>query len=194
MSRLSLGDLRWAAHAAGLAALVWMTVDFALHSGDYAANRLLMLRSGAFGLILLVASFACSPLARLTGVADIVRMRRALGLYAFGFAALHLLVYLWLDNDFALALVLRDLDERRAMAIGLAAFALLIPLAMTSTKGWQRRLGRRWRSLHRLIYVALPLSIWHYFWLDRDFIAAPLTAAFGVAILFVLRLSNRRQA
>ena len=194
MSRLSSVDLRLAAHAAGLAALAWMSADFVLHFGDYAPNRTLMLRSGAVGLILLVASFACSPLARLTGVADIMRMRRAFGLYAFGFAGLHLFVYLWLDNDFALDLVLRDLDERRAMAIGLAAFSLLIPLAITSTKGWQRRLGRSWRSVHRLIYIALPLSVWHYLWLDRDFLTAPLIAAVAVAILFALRLAHRRQA
>lgn len=153
-----------------------------------------MLRSGAVGLVLLLASFACSPVARLTGRTDVVRMRRALGFYAFGFVGLHLLVYLWLDNDFALELVLRDLDERRAMAIGLAAFALLTPLAITSTKAWQRRLGKSWRSLHRLIYIALPLSVWHYLWLDRDFITAPLIVAGGVAILFALRLSHRRQA
>lgn len=192
MSRRSFVDLRLAAHAAALAALLWMLAEFALHFGDYAANRALMLRSGAAALILLVASFACSPASRLTGIADITRMRRALGLYAFGFAGLHLLVYLWLDNDFSMDLVLRDLDERRAMAIGLAAFALLVPLAITSTKGWQRRLGRSWRTVHRLIYVALPLSVWHFLWLDRDFLAVPLISAGAVAILFALRLAHRR--
>ena len=65
-------------------------------------------------------------------------------------------------------LILRDIGERRAMSVGLLAFALLIPLALTSTNGWQKRLGRRWKVLHRLVYFAVPLSILHYFWLERD--------------------------
>lgn len=186
-----LNGFRAAAHAAGLLPLAWMLLDFTLHFGDYAANRNLMLRAGSVGLILLVASFACSPLARVLRRPQLTQMRRALGLYGFAFVCIHLLVYLWLDNDFVLELVLRDLDERRAMAIGMAAFAALLPLALTSTAGWQRRLGRRWRLLHKLIFVALPLSVWHYLWLDRDFITVPLAFGAVVLALFVLRLVRR---
>ena len=74
------------------------------------------------------------------------------------------------------------------MPIGIAAFLLLIPLAFTSTRGWQRRLGRRWVSLHRLVYLVLPLSVWHYLWLDRDFITWPIIYAVIVAILLIIRL------
>jgi methionine sulfoxide reductase heme-binding subunit len=190
---IRLSGLRAAAHAAGVLPLAWMLLDFALHFGDYAANRNLMLRAGSVGLILLVASFACSPLARVLRQPQLTRIRRALGLYGFLFVCIHLLAYLWLDNDFVLELVLRDLDERRAMAIGMAAFAALLPLALTSTAACQRRLGRRWRLLHKLIFVALPLSVWHYLWLDRDFVTVPLAFGAVVLMLIALRLFKRTQ-
>lgn len=122
-----------------------------------------MLRSGSVGL-LLVASFACTPLSWLLRWPRIVQVRRALGLYGFLLVLIHLLVDAWLDNSFMLDLIVRDLGERRAMSVGLLAFALLIPLAVTSTNGWQRRLGKRWRMLHQLVYLALPLSVLHYLW------------------------------
>jgi sulfoxide reductase heme-binding subunit YedZ len=80
------------------------------------------------------------------------------------------------------------------MSVGLIAFVLLIPLALTSTHGWQRRLGARWRSLHRLVYVATPLSVLHFYWLDRDFKGEPLTYAAIVVILLLVRLPLVRKA
>ncbi len=74
------------------------------------------------------------------------------------------------------------------MTIGLLALLALIPLALTSTRGWQQRLGRRWKTLHRLVYLALPLSVWHYYWLERDILTVPLIAAGIVAILLLLRV------
>ena len=119
-----------------------------------------------------------------------LHIRRALGLYGFLFVVIHLGVYAWLENDFALDLAIRDLGERRAMVIGLIAFALLIPLAATSTKGWQRRLGKRWGRLHKLVYLALPISVWHYLWLDRDFLAVAWVFAAVVGALLVARLRS----
>ena len=113
---------------------------------------------------------------------------RPLGVYGFCYIALHLLAYAWLSNYFDWALILRDLGERRAMSVGLLAFALLIPLALTSTNGWQKRLGRRWKVLHRLVYFAVPLSLLHYFWLERDIRDWVLVYAAAVAILFVIRI------
>jgi sulfoxide reductase heme-binding subunit YedZ len=112
-------------------------------------------------------------------------------LYGFIFVGLHLLAYAYGDNEFDIELILRDLDERRSMLIGTVAFVLLIPLALTSTRGWQRRLGRRWKILHRLVYIALPLAVFHYLWLDRDFIELPLLYAAAVVILFLLRVIPR---
>jgi len=87
-----------------------------------------------------------------------------------------------------------EAGERRAMGIGLLAFALLVPLALTSTNGWQKRLGKRWKKLHRLIYIAVPLSILHYFLLERDIKDWVLVYAALVVILFVMRLPAIRRA
>ena len=106
-----------------------------------------------------------------------IQVRRALGLYAFAFICIHVAVYAVAENGLDVNLIVRDLDERRAMLIGFAGFLLLIPLAVTSTAGWQRRLGKRWRTLHRLVYAAAILSVWHYLWLDRDIITTPLIYA-----------------
>lgn len=178
---------RLAAHAAGLVPLVVL----ALYVGaGLTANplRLIMLRTGMIGLILLVASFACSPASRWLGWRWAVQSRRPLGLYGFLHIAIHLLTYAWWETNLDLELILRDLEERQAMAVGLLAFTLLIPLAITSTAWWQRTLGKRWKLLHRLIFIAMPLSVLHFYWLDRDFKEVPLLFAAILAILVVARL------
>jgi len=157
-------------------------------------DRHLVIRFGAAGLAFLVASFSITPLSILTGSTNLKPIRRPLGVYGFSYIALHLLAYAWLSNYFDWALILRDLGERRAMSVGLLAFALLIPLALTSTNGWQRRLGRRWKVLHRLVYFAVPLSLLHYFWLERDIKDWVLVYAAAVAILFTLRIPAIRRA
>jgi sulfoxide reductase heme-binding subunit YedZ len=156
-------------------------------------DRHLIIRFGAVGLAFIVAAFSITPLITLTGKAQLVSMRRSLGVYGFCYIALHLLAYAWLSNYFDWALILRDLGERRAMSIGLLAFALLIPLALTSTNGWQKCLGKRWKTLHRLVYFAVPLSILHYFLLERDIKDWVLVYAVLVAILFVMRLPAIRR-
>jgi sulfoxide reductase heme-binding subunit YedZ len=179
------------AHLAGIAPLAVIT---AYYLSDTLANpiRYVILRTGTIGLILLVASLACTPLRLIFGWQGAVQIRRALGLYGFLYSSLHLGAYLVLENSLYFDLIWRDLGERRAMLIGLVAFLLLIPLAATSTRGWQRRLGKRWRTLHRLVYLAIPLSVWHYLWLDRDFITVPLIYAAIVAILLLVRLPQVR--
>lgn len=174
-------------HLAGLAPLL---VIGAYYLSDTLVNpvRYIILRSGTLGLIFLVASFACTPVRLLFGWPGAIQIRRALGLYGFFYAGLHLWAYLAWENTFYFDLIWRDLGERRAMLIGLVAFLLLVPLAITSTRGWQRRLGKRWRTLHRLVYLAIPLSVWHYLWLDRDFITVPLIYAAIVGILLLVRL------
>jgi sulfoxide reductase heme-binding subunit YedZ len=151
-------------------------------------DRHLVIRFGAVGLAFLIASFSITPIGILTGRTNLKPIRRPLGVYGFCYMALHLLAYAWLSNYFEWDLILRDIGERRAMSVGLLAFVLLIPLALTSTNGWQRRLGRRWKVLHRLVYFAVPLSILHYFWLERDI--RDWVWAYGtlVALLFIIRL------
>ncbi|BCX02456.1 MAG: hypothetical protein KatS3mg053_0394 [Candidatus Roseilinea sp.] len=182
------------AHAAGLVPLAILVFDYA--SGQLGAipERAAMLRTGALSLALLIATFACTPVAILSGWRGAVQIRRALGLYGFAYAGLHILIYVLYDGQLDPELIVRDLFERPAMSIGMAAFALLIPLALTSTSGWQRRLGKRWRTLHALIYIAMPLSALHFLWLDRDILDAPIAVAVVIGLLLLARWPPLRRA
>lgn len=182
------------AHALALAPLLVLAARAAAGALPLNLERYLMLRSGMIGLILLVAAFACTPLTTLTGRREPLQVRRAIGVYAFLYAAAHLGVYAWYEAGLDPALIWRDLGERRAMTVGLIALLALVPLAITSTDGWQRRLGPRWRALHRLVYLAVPLAVLHYYWLDRDILTAPTAFGILVASLFLLRLPPLRQA
>ncbi len=156
-------------------------------------DRHLVIRFGAAGLAFLAASFSITPIGIFTGRSNLIPIRRPLGVYAFCYIALHLLAYAWLSNYLDWALILRDIGERRAMIVGLLAFALLIPLAFTSTNGWQKRLGRRWKLLHRLVYAAVPLSLLHYFWLERDIRDWVLVYIGLVILLFTVRIPAIRR-
>lgn len=177
-------------HAAGLGTLAWLGAIYVFGLSAL-PERQVMLRSGTLGLLFLVGSLACTPLSW-WGWPAAVQIRRALGLYGVAHISVHLGVYAVVENGLMLELIARDLEERRAMAIGLAAFLLLIPLALTSTAGWQRRLGKRWRRLHQLVYVATPLAVWHYLWLDRDVITGPVIFAVIVSGLLAVRWFHRR--
>jgi methionine sulfoxide reductase heme-binding subunit len=179
-------------HAAGILPLFSLLSDYL--QDDPLMGRTLMLRTGSLGLLLLVASFACTPVVILFGWPKAIQIRRALGLYGFLYAGLHLLVYAVYENGLEIELIVRDIGERRSMLVGLAGLALLVPLALTSTRGWQRRLGKRWRILHRLVYLAIPLAVLHYLWLERDFIDVPLRYAVIVGALLALRLQPVRRA
>jgi methionine sulfoxide reductase heme-binding subunit len=179
------------AHAAGLLPLLWLSTQYS--QDDPLGNRTLMLRTGSLGLIFLVASFACTPVSIVSGWHRATQIRRALGLYGVLYVALHLITYAVLENALEISLIVRDITERRAMIVGMAAFLLLLPLAATSTRGWQRRLGKRWRTLHRLVYLALPLAVLHFLWLERDFIDLPLIYAVVVGVLLFLRLPPIRR-
>jgi sulfoxide reductase heme-binding subunit YedZ len=191
---LSENWLRLLAHAGALLPLAWLALVYLQNPQSFTFNRTFMLRTGSAGLILLVASLACTPLSRLLRWPRLTQIRRTLGLYAVLHISLHLGVYAVAENFLDFALIWRDLGERRAMSVGLAAFLLLIPLAFTSTKGWQRRLGRNWKTLHRLVYVAAPLSALHFLLLDRDFITEAAIYAAIVAGLLALRLPAARWA
>lgn len=173
--------------------LALTTYEYVTDTLPIVLDRHLVIRFGAVGLAFLVASFSITPISILSGKTNLKPIRRPLGVYGFCYIALHLLAYAWLSNGFDWALILRDIGERRAMSVGLLAFALLIPLALTSTNGWQKRLGRRWKVLHRLVYFAVPLSVLHYFWLERDIYDWVLVYAAVVVVLFIVRLPSVRQ-
>ena len=181
-------------HVLAIAPLALTAYEYVTDSLPLVLDRHLVIRFGAMGLAFIVASFAITPLGTLSGKTNLVPLRRSLGVYGFCYITLHLLAYAWLSNQFDWELILRDIGERRAMSAGLLAWALLIPLALTSTNGWQKRLGRRWKLLHRLVYFAVPLSVLHYFWLERDIRDWVIVYIAVVSFLFAMRLPIIRRA
>lgn len=148
--------------------------------------------TGRWALRLLLASLAMTPLRRLTGWSEWVRFRRMLGLYAFFYAVLHLSVFVVFDFFFDFRAIIADIPQRPFITMGFTAFMCLLPLAITSTKGWIRRLGgKNWQRLHRLAYVAGAAAAIHYFWVDK--VAEPGPAAYLalVALLLGFRLVLR---
>jgi sulfoxide reductase heme-binding subunit YedZ len=144
--------------------------------------------TGTWALVGLLVTLSVTPLRRLTGRADLVRYRRMLGLFAFFYACLHFVTYLWLDQFFDPAAIARDIVKRPFIALGFTAFVLLIPLAATSNHAMMRRLGRRWQVLHRLVYPIAVLGVFHYLWLVKKDLTEPLLYGGVLALLLAVRL------
>ena len=153
-------------------------------------------RLGWWALVLLLTSLAITPLRRITGWNRIVRYRRLVGLFAFAYATAHLLAYVVLDQWFAWGFIAEDIAERPFILAGFSAWLLLLPLALTSTRGWIRRLGRRWGALHRLAYAAAALGTLHFFWRVKADTREPIVFVLLLAMLLLLRtpLVNRKLA
>ena len=186
--------LRVAVHAAALFPLAWLVFDFWLGFLGPEPIRAMILRTGKAAIILLTASLACTPAAIVLGWKEALTLRRPLGLYAFLYVCLHLLIFVWLDYAFILPLIVEEIVERRYALVGFAAFLLLIPLAVTSTKGWQRRLGKRWKSLHKLVYLIAVLAVVHYMWLVKNAYTQPLLFAALVGLLLLIRIPSVKRA
>jgi sulfoxide reductase heme-binding subunit YedZ len=150
-------------------------------------------RTGKTALILLLLSLACTPINTVLGFKSVLRVRRALGLYAFMYAGLHFLTFVGLDYRFDFTLLGPAIFEQRYVLAGLAAFLLLLPLAITSTRGWQKRLGKNWKWLHRLIYLAGVLVIVHFLWLVKDS-REPLQYGAILASLLIMRIPRVKMA
>lgn len=154
----------------------------------------LLHRCGDWGLRFLLITLAVSPARWLSGQAWLIRFRRVLGLFAFFYLGLHLTVYLALDRQLDLGTIVEDIVERPYITIGVLALLMLTPLAATSTRGMMRRLGRRWKALHRLIYPAAILGVWHFWWQVKQDILEPLIYALILAVLLGYRLARRWRA
>ncbi len=148
-------------------------------------------RTGDWALRLLLVTLAVTPLRRLAGWNGLVRFRRMVGLFAFFYAVLHFSTYLVFDHFFDLLLIIDDVAERKYVTAGFVGFVLMIPLAVTSTQGWIRRLGRRWTALHRLVYASAVAGVVHFLWLVKIDIGEPLIYAVILAILLGARLAHR---
>lgn len=171
-----------------LASLGWR----ALHSG-LTANPIEFIThaTGNWTLRFLVFTLCITPFRKILRLPELIRFRRMLGLFAFFYACLHFTTYIWLDKFFDLSEIWKDVAKRKFITVGFAAFLLLIPLAITSTKGWVRRLGgKRWQALHRLIYFSAVLGVIHYYWLVKSAVIKPLFYGAIVGLLLLWRLLN----
>lgn len=165
--------------------LVWAGVN-----GTLGVNpaETLQLETGVWALRFLLLTLAVTPLRRLTGWNRVIRYRRMLGLFAFFYAFAHFTTYLVLDQFFQFDLILKDVAKRPFITAGMVAFVLMIPLALTSTRGWTCRLGRRWQVLHRLIYVSAIAGAVHYLWKVKVAAGPPVYYAVAVAVLLGFRV------
>ncbi|MCX7853743.1 MAG: sulfoxide reductase heme-binding subunit YedZ [Caldilineales bacterium] len=190
---LRLTPFQIGVHLAALGPLLLLVSD--LLGGRLSVNPIqdLTFRTGKTAMVLLLLSLACTPAATWLGFRPALKVRRALGLYAFVYAALHFFIYLGVDYGFDLHLVGLELAEKRYVLVGFAAFLLLVPLAITSTQGWQRRLGRRWKRLHKAVYPAAVLVMFHYIWVQKADIRQPLAFSAVLLLLFILRLPALRR-
>ena len=165
-----------------LSLLLWDAVQQQLGANPVEA---LLHRSGDWGLRLLLITLAISPLRKLTGWRWLLRFRRMLGLYAFFYALLHFTVYLWLDRGLSWMEIGVDILERPYITLGFLAFLILLALAVTSTRGMMRRLGKHWSTLHQWVYAAGLFGAIHYLWLVKT---GYLEAGLYMAIFVVLML------
>jgi methionine sulfoxide reductase heme-binding subunit len=169
-----------------LARLGWKAYNQALGANPI---EVITHSTGDWTLIFLLVTLAITPLRKLTGQLWLIRFRRMFGLFAFFYVVLHFLTYIWLDKSFDVHEMLADIAKRKFITVGFTGFLLLIPLAITSTTGWIRRLGgKRWQALHRLIYVSATAGVIHYWWLVKADIHKPQEYAVVLTLLLGYRM------
>lgn len=176
-----------------LVPLAWLLVRlFGIGGASLGTNPIeeILETCGKTALNLLVLTLCITPARRFTGVNRLVTLRRLLGLFAFFYVVVHILSYAWFDLRFDWDTLLVDVIERPYITVGFVALLMLIPLAVTSTNGWQRRLGRRWVKLHRLVYPVAILAVVHYWWQVKLDTSEPLVYACIFAVLLGLRVQH----
>ena len=180
------GEITTNAHVDSLLRLFWFA-----YSNQLGANPIeFITRSlGTWTLVFLLITLSITPLCKLSGWAWLIRLRRMIGLFAFFYALLHFITYIWLDQFFDLGDIYKDVIKRPFITLGFTAFVLLIPLAITSTNAMMKKLGgKRWQMLHRLIYLVAIFSVLHYWWLVKKDITQPLIYATVLTVLLAYRL------
>ena len=182
---------------------VFVVLLFQFFTGNLSANPIQELeqRTGRHAITLLVLSLACTPLNTLFKWSELLKRRRALGLYAFMYATIHVLIFLDLDYGLAWSLIFQTVFEKPYIIVGVISFLLLIPLAWTSFDIWKKRLGKKWKRLHQVIYLIAPLVVLHFAWSKKgDFFALqgeiirPLIYGLIVVLFLILRIPQVRKA
>lgn len=169
-----------------LAQLIWLGFNDGLGANPI---EWITHSTGTWTLVGLMVTLSITPLRKVSGWNWLIRLRRMLGLFAFFYACLHFITYIWLDQFFDLQAILKDVIKRPFITVGFLAFVLLIPLAATSTNAMVKRLGgKNWQRLHRLVYLIGALGVLHYWWLVKQDITEPLIYALVLAALFAIRL------
>jgi sulfoxide reductase heme-binding subunit YedZ len=187
-------------HLAAISVLIWVVYDAFFNPLVFNPIQTITLMTGRAALIFLLLSFACTPAIILFGWKKAAKYSRALGLYAFLFAAVHLAIFLGLDYGFNFQLLLIEFSEKRYIIIGTAAFIILLALAITSFRYWMKRLGKNWKRLHRFVYLAVPLVVLHFAWVRKGDIFSlqgnvllPFATGVLVAFLLILRIPAVRK-
>jgi sulfoxide reductase heme-binding subunit YedZ len=175
------------------ASLVWRAFEFG--GGDLGTNPIETVQDtlGRWGLRFLLITLAVTPLRDWFNIPWLVQLRRMLGLYAFFYVLMHFLTWLILDQGVYWSGIVVDIAKRPFITIGFAALVLLTPLALTSTNAMMRRLGKRWKTLHRAIYLIAPLGVWHYYWQVKADVREPLVYAAILAVLLGWRVYKSRK-
>jgi len=193
--------LQIAIHIYGWSALVRLIIDYFNHNLTANPIQALEQRTGRHAITLLVLALACSPLNNIFGWRELIKRRRALGLYAFMYATIHVIIFIDLDYGLAWSLIVQTIIEKPYILVGMLTFLMLIPLAFTSFDIWKKRLGKNWKRLHQLVYLIAPLAVLHYAWGKKgDFfrlqgeIILPLIYAVIVILLLIMRIPQVRKA
>ena len=193
--------LQIAIHIYGWSALVRLIIDFVTDNLTANPIQALEQRTGRHALTLLVLSLACTPLNSLFGWRELIKRRRALGLYAFLYATLHVIIFVDLDYGLAWSLIVQTIVQKPYIVVGLLSFLMLMPLAFTSFDIWKKRLGKNWKRLHRMVYLIAPLAALHYAWGKKgDFfrlqgeIIRPLIYSVVIILFLIMRLPRVRKA
>jgi len=174
-----------------IAILVWDTITH--HLGANPVEKLNH-RTGIWTLRFLLLTLTITPLRRLTGWNTLIRLRRMLGLYAFFYAVMHFLTWLVFDHFFNVHEIIKDIIKRPYITVGFSSFVMLIPLAVTSTNNWVRRLGSRWGKLHQLVYVIATGGVLHYLWLVKADVRDPVIYGSLLAVLLAYRAWYKRSS
>jgi len=201
MKKFPYTPLQIAMHIYAWSGLVYLVFDFL--TGNLSPNPIqdLEQRTGRHALTLLVLSLLCTPLNTLFKWSEPLKRRRALGLYAFMYAVIHVIIFADLDYGLAWSRLLQEVIEKPRLVVGMIAFALMIPLAITSFDIWKKRLGKNWKRLHQAVYFIAPLVVLHYLWSKKGDILSlqgeilkPLIYGLVIAIFLIMRIPPIRKA